>query len=235
MTIVRSILFALLFYGSTTLMVLGGIPIAFISRDVLARYAQGWGRTYLWLTRHIVGIELMIDGLPPEGAALVAVKHESAYETMAMLALLTDPVVVLKRELADIPLFGWLIRRHGVIPVNREASAGALRAMLLGADKAKTQGRTVLIFPEGTRVPHGQQVKLQAGFAGLYARLGLPVVPVALDAGLVWPRGFLKRRGIVHLRFGAAIPPGLPRKEIEAQVHHAINALNDPPSPSPRT
>lgn len=227
MTMLRSILFALLFYGFTTFMVLGGIPIAFIDRDWLARYAQGWGRTYLWLARHIVGIELMIDGVPPQSAALVAAKHESAYETLAMLALLHDPVVVLKRELADIPLFGWLIRRHGVIPVDRDASAGALRSMLLGADKAKLAKRTVLIFPEGTRVPHGETAKLQAGFAGLYARLDLPVVPVAIDAGLVWPKGFLKRPGVVHIRFGAAIPPGLPRKQIEAQVHAEINALND--------
>jgi 1-acyl-sn-glycerol-3-phosphate acyltransferase len=227
MTTLRSILFALLFYGSTTLMVLGGIPLAFISRDQLARYAQGWGRTYLWLTRHIVGIELVIEGEPPVSPALVAVKHESAYETMAMLALLQDPVVVLKQELADIPFFGWLIRRHGVIPVNRTASAGALRSMLLAADRAKRQARTVLIFPEGTRMPHGEAGKLQAGFAGLYARLQLPVVPVALDAGLVWPRGFLKRRGVVHVRFGAAIPAGLPRKAIEDKVFTAINAFND--------
>jgi 1-acyl-sn-glycerol-3-phosphate acyltransferase len=227
MTTLRSILFAILFYGITTLMVFGGLPIALASRSGLARYAHAWGRIYLWLARHIVGIELMIDGLPPEGPALVTVKHESAYETLAMLALLHDPVIVLKRELADIPLFGWLIRRHGVIPVDRTASAGALRSMLQAADRAKMQARIVLIFPEGTRVPHGRTVKLQAGFAGLYGRLGLPVVPVATDAGLAWPRGLIKRPGTVHIRFGAPIPPGLPRKAIEAEVHAQINALND--------
>jgi 1-acyl-sn-glycerol-3-phosphate acyltransferase len=227
MTTLRSILFALLFYGITTLMVFGGLPVALVSRAGLARYARAWGRIYLWLARNVVGIDLMIDGVPPEGPALVAVKHESAYETLAMLALLDDPVIVLKRELADIPLFGWLIRRHGVIPVDRTASAGALRSMLQAADAAKAQQRPVLIFPEGTRVPHGRALKLQAGFAGLYARLGLPVVPVATDAGLVWPKGLIKRRGVVHMRFGTPIPPALPRKQIEGEVHAAINALND--------
>jgi len=142
------------------------------------------------------------------------------------MALLDDPVIVLKRELADVPLFGRLTRRHGVIPVDRTANAAALRLMLHAADKAKTQQRTVLIFPEGTRVPHGEAPKLQAGFAGLYGRLEMPVVPVATDAGLHWPRGIRKAPGVIRFRFGEPIPAGLPRKAIEAQVHAAINALN---------
>jgi 1-acyl-sn-glycerol-3-phosphate acyltransferase len=171
-------------------------------------------------------VQLRIEGIVPTVSVLVAAKHESAYETLALVALIDDPIIVLKRELADIPLFGRLTRRHGVIPVDRSASAMALRNMLQAADAAKAQQRAVLIFPEGTRVARGQAPRLQAGFAGLYARLAMPVVPVATDAGLAWPRGLVKQPGIVTLRFAETIPAGLPRKEIEAVVHSAINALN---------
>lgn len=227
MTLLRSLLFALLFYALTTLLVLAGIPIALAGRRGLARHAQRWARAYLWLARVVLGVRLRIEGRVPAGAVLAAAKHESAYETLALVALLGDPVIVLKRELADIPLFGRLTRRHGVIPVDRTASAAALRSMLQAADAAKGQGRPVLIFPEGTRVPRGEAPRLQAGFAGLYARLAMPVVPVATDAGRAWPRGLRKYPGTVTLRFGEAIPAGLPRREIEPRVHAAINALND--------
>lgn len=226
MTFMRSFLFALLFYALTTLMVFPGLLIALISRRGISRYARFWGWAYLWLARVVLHVRMRIEGDVPTTPVLVAAKHESAYETLALLALIDDPIIVLKRELADIPLFGRLTRRHGVIPVDRAASAGALRAMLQAADEAKAQHRAVLIFPEGTRVPHGRAPKLQAGFAGLYARLGLTVVPVATDAGIAWPRGMVKRPGVVTLRFGETIPTGLPRKEIEAAVHGAINALN---------
>ncbi|MDB5737187.1 MAG: 1-acyl-sn-glycerol-3-phosphate acyltransferase, partial [Sphingomonas bacterium] len=137
------------------------------------------------------------------------------------------PIIVLKRELAFLPLFGWLTRKSGVIAVDRAASAGALRAMLHMADIAKVQDRAILIFPEGTRVPHGEAPKLQSGFAGLYARLDMPVVPIATDAGLCWPRGLIKHAGVIRLRFGDPIPADLPRKAIEQIVHAEINLYND--------
>jgi 1-acyl-sn-glycerol-3-phosphate acyltransferase len=226
MTFLRSALFAFLAYSITAVLVLIGIPIALASRRGLAAHARLWGRLMIGLARVLLGVRPVLDGVIPEGPVLFAAKHESAYETLLLLALIDDPVIVLKREIADVPLFGNLTRRHGVIPVDRTASASALRAMLQAADVAKAQQRPVLIFPEGTRVPHGDAPKLQAGFAGLYARLGLPVVPVATDSGLAWPRGLLKRPGVVHVRFGEVIPAGLPRKEVEAAVHGAINALN---------
>ncbi|MGN6124275.1 MAG: lysophospholipid acyltransferase family protein [Sphingomonas oligoaromativorans] len=227
MTAIRSVLFYLLSYVTTAVMVLAGIPVALASRRALALYARAWARILAAYARYILGVRLKLEGTMPEGPVLYAAKHESAYETLLLLALIEDPVIVLKREIADVPLFGKLTRRHGVIPVDRSASSAALRAMLSAADEARAQNRAVLIFPEGTRVPRGRRPKLQAGFAGLYGRLGLPVVPVATDAGLAWPRGFLKRPGIVRIRFGDVIPAGMPRKEIEAEVHNAINALND--------
>jgi 1-acyl-sn-glycerol-3-phosphate acyltransferase len=132
----------------------------------------------------------------------------------------------MKRQLADIPLWGWVARRYGAIAVDRDGGAAALRRMMKEAEAIAAQGRPVLIFPEGTRVLPGEQPALQPGFAGLYRRLGVPVVPVALDSGLVWPRrSFIKRPGVITVRFGAPLPPGLPRTELERQVHAQINAL----------
>jgi len=226
MTLIRSALFTLLAYTVTALMVVIGLLVALVSRRGVGCHARLWARMIHALACHILGVRLILEGEAPPGPLLFAAKHESAYETLLLLLLIDDPVIVLKRELADIPLFGRLTRRHGVIPVDRTANAKALRSMLLAADVARAQHRPVLIFPEGTRVPHGSAPKLQAGFAGLYARLGMPVVPIATDSGVAWPRGFLKRPGAVRIRFGEIIPAGLPRKEIEAQVHRAINVLN---------
>jgi len=226
MASIRSLLFLALAYFATVVTVLVGIPLAIVSRRGFSRFARVWAKTLIGLARAVLGIRVEIEGVLPPGPVLVAAKHESAYETLALMAMLDDPVIVLKRELADVPLFGALTRRHGVIPVDRAGSARAMRAMLAAADIAKTTARPVLIFPEGTRVPHGEAPSLQAGFAGLYGRLGLPVVPVATDAGVHWLRGVRKQAGVIRLRFGAAIPPGLPRKVVEAQVHEAINALN---------
>ena len=226
MAAVRSILYLALANLLTAAMMIGAAPVAVASRPLFARYARCWAWLLEWLARVVIGVRAIEEGRLPAGPVLVAAKHESAFETVALMARIDDPVIVLKREIADVPLFGRLTRRHGVIPVNREASASALRVMLRAADAAKAQQRPVLIFPEGTRVPHGESPSLEAGFAGLYARLGYPVVPVATDAGRFWASGLVKRPGRIRLRFGEPIPAGLPRREIEARVHAAINLLN---------
>jgi 1-acyl-sn-glycerol-3-phosphate acyltransferase len=151
------------------------------------------------------------------------------FETIEILLVLKRPAVVMKRELADLPGWGWVARRYGVIPVDREGGAAALRRMLRAAQAAIGAGREIAIFPEGTRVAPGEQPQLQAGFAGLSRSLGVPVVPLAIDSGRLWPKGrFAKRPGIVTFRFGEPIPPGLPRREIEDRVHRAINQLDRP-------
>src|SRR5205814_1469035 len=132
---------------------------------------------------------------------------------------------------AEIPLWGYVAKQYGTIPVTREGSASALRSMLRAARDAITQGRPILIFPEGTRVAPGDRPPLKSGFAGLYRQLGLPVVPLAVDSGLLSPRqSFIKRPGVVTFRFGETIPPGLDRAEAEMRVHAAINALEDDPA-----
>jgi 1-acyl-sn-glycerol-3-phosphate acyltransferase len=146
-----------------------------------------------------------------------------------MVRLGKCPVVVMKRELADIPLFGRLTRSYGNIAVDRTAGAGALRELLTASAKVAVTGRSVVIFPEGTRVRPGDQPPLRPGFAGLYRALRLPVVPIALDSGRLWGRGLIKRPGIITYCVGEPIPPGLKREEIEARVHAAINVLDSGP------
>ena len=136
------------------------------------------------------------------------------------------PVVFAKAELMRIPLWGKTAAHYGLISVERDAGARALRTMITEARKLIADGRPLVIFPEGTRVPHGTHAPLQSGFAGIYKLLGLPVIPVAVDTGPLYHRRW-KRAGTARYRFGEEIPAGLPREEIEARVHAAINALND--------
>jgi 1-acyl-sn-glycerol-3-phosphate acyltransferase len=131
----------------------------------------------------------------------------------------------MKQELRKIPIWGLASARHGSIFVDRSGSAGMLREMMRQAQAAVAKGRPVVIFPEGTRVQVGETPPLAAGFAGLYKMLKLPVVPIALDSGSVWPKSFIKYPGTVHMKVAAPIPPGLLRDEVERKVHSAINAL----------
>ena len=230
MAALRSVLFALVFYGWTVPAAILALPVGLLGTRALRGWCHAWLRFHRWCARHILGISSRIEGVPPKGAVLVAVKHQSMYETIEIALMLEVPAMVLKRELADLPFWGWAVRRYGVIPVDRAAGAKALRRMMRAGDEAVAEGRPIVIFPEGTRVPPGATPPLQPGFAGLYRALKLPVVPVAVDSGRLAPRnGFVKRAGIVTFRFGETIPPGLGRDEIEARVHAAINALEPAP------
>ena len=223
---VRSVFFALAFYGGTLIWVIVALAALPSGRESLRRVVVGWARYHRRCAAALLGIRTRVEGSVPSGPALVAAKHQSMFETLDLVVLLPSPAVVMKRELQRIPLFGTLTRRYGIIPIDRAGGAGALRRMLRAGEAAIAEGRPIIIFPEGTRVATGEAPPLQSGFAGLYRALGLPVVPVALDSGRLWPRrGFVKRPGLVTMRFGESIPPGLPRKEIEARVHAAINAL----------
>jgi len=229
MTALRSILFAIAFYVGTVPLVLLSLPISLFGTKAVRSWAHFWFRFHRRCARHILGIRSRVQGAPPKGAVLVAVKHQSMYETMEIMLMLDEPAMVLKRELANIPLWGWVVRRYGAIVIDRSAGAKALREMLRAGADAIAQDRAIVIFPEGTRVPVGAQPPLQSGFAGLYRALKLPVVPVAVDSGrLAPPKSFVKRPGIVTFRFGETIPPGLARDEIEAAVHRAINLLEQP-------
>ena len=226
MTVIRSALFALLFYSGTLLCVLAVILLSPLGDRMVQGIVRSWSDFHHWLASNVLGISWQVEGKVPAGAYLIAFKHEAMVETIEALRFARKPVVVMKRELTQIPLFGWVTRRYGVIGVDREAGASALRNMLAEGRKAVERGRPVAIFPEGTRVPHGQRPPLRPGFAGLYRALGLPVVPVAHDSGRLWGKGLVKRPGVIHVRVGETIPAGLKRDEIEVRVQAAINALN---------
>lgn len=232
MNLLRAILFTLIFYTGSIFIVLSAFPAAAMGREPLTRVVMAWALWHRWCARFLLGIRSRVEGPPlPPGAVIVAAKHQSMFETVEVLLLLHRPAVVLKRELADIPGWGVAARKYGVIPVDRAGGAVALRRMLKAAREAVERNRPIAIFPEGTRVLPGEQPPLQPGFAGLYRAAGVPVVPVAMDSGRLWPRhGFVRKPGVVTFRFGEAIPPGLPRDEIEARVHAGINQLDSGPA-----
>lgn len=225
--LIRSILFALVFYpGSIFVVGAAALMVPFGERATI-RGARNWALFHRFCARWILGIRTQVIGTLDASQALYIFKHESMYETVETLALFRKPVVVMKQELLDLFGWGYAARAHGSIGVDREAGATAMRRMIAQAKRAKDSGRPIVLFPEGTRVPHGERPPLRAGLAGLYKILGLPVIPVALDSGKVWPRGFVKHAGVVTIKVGDPIPPGLSREEIEARVHAAINVLND--------
>ncbi|WP_448659338.1 lysophospholipid acyltransferase family protein [Sphingomonas sp. CJ99] len=222
----RHVLFQCLFILlSVPVVLVAPISLMFGQRGLI-RYAGGWAAMALWTARVTAEVRLRIEGERPAGPVLYAVKHESMMETLVMAAYFGGPAIILKRELAQIPVWGWLAQRYGCIVADREASATALRHIMKEGRAAAAQGRSIAIFPEGTRVPPGEQPPLKSGFAGLYRLLALPVVPIAVDSGPAWPRTGPLRAGMVTVRIGDPIPPGLPREEIEALVHRAINGLN---------
>jgi 1-acyl-sn-glycerol-3-phosphate acyltransferase len=225
MALLRSLIYAAIFYPATFVCVVVGIAASLIGRRPTLAVVLAWVDLHHWLARHILGIRVHVQGQVPEGAYLIAVKHQSMFETLEMVRLSHLPVIVMKKELAEIPLFGTMTRRYGVIEVERSAGAKALRALVVEGRQAVANGRAVIIYPEGTRVRVGEQPKLRSGFAGLYRALGLPVVPVAVDSGRLWGRGLVHRSGTVTVRVGETIPAGLDRAEVEQRVHAAINAL----------
>lgn len=226
MATLRSILFAVLFYPGTIVYSLIIIAMTPFGSAPVQRWVRRWALFHYWLVRNVLGIRFEWNKEIPDGPYLIAVKHQAMVEAVDTLRFARSPVVVMKRELSQLPLWGKAARTYGVIGVDRDAGAKALREMMVEARAAAAEGRPVIIFPEGTRVPLGEAPPLRAGFAGLYRILGLPVVPVALDSARLWPRGFVKRPGTIRFNVGEVIPPGLKRDEVEARVHEAINALN---------
>lgn len=221
----RSILFALIFYPLTAVFCIAGIVARLGGRPATLTVVRGWMNLYRWLTRNLLGIRTRVVGEVPGGPHLVAVKHQSMFETLEVARLTGLPIVVYKKELSRIPLFGQVTRAYGVIAVEREAGAKALRHLVAEGKKAAAAQRSVIIYPEGTRVEVGTTPPLQSGFAGLYRALGMPVLPVAIDSGRLWTRGWVKKSGTINIIIGQPIPAGLGREEIERRVHRAINAI----------
>ena len=233
---VRSALFNAGFYGGTAVLAVALLPALALPRGALIAAGRLWARWTNFLLRTAAGVEISIENAArlPAGACIVAAKHQSAWETIALLGLLRDPAYVLKRELLRVPLLGRYIRKNRQIAVDRGGGPRALRAMLARAAEAAAEGRQIVVFPQGTRVAPGAEAPYLPGVAALYARLGVPVVPVALNSGAVWGRNaFLKRPGRIVLRALEPIAPGLPRAafmaELERRIETAVRALPGAP------
>jgi 1-acyl-sn-glycerol-3-phosphate acyltransferase len=225
MSVPRSLLFYLVFYLGSVGFVLAAAGAALFAPSRIRVFPDTWARFHRACLRHLLGITVRETGRRVEGAALYAIKHESFFEAIDLPNTLDFPVPFGKEELFRIPGWGRAARAYGSVMVRRDQGAKGLRAMLADARPFIGSGRPLAIFPEGTRVPHGERPPLQSGFAGLYKLLALPVVPVAVNSGPLYHRWW-KRPGTITLQFGAPIEPGLPREDIEARVHAAINALN---------
>jgi 1-acyl-sn-glycerol-3-phosphate acyltransferase len=207
MILLRSILFNALFYLSTVILCLLGLPVLLATRRAGAYFGHYWSLFTLWLATWTVGLRYEVRGREylPAGPAIIAIKHQSAWDTMAAAALFDDPAIVVKRELFAIPFYGWYLRKAGMIGIDRELGAAAIRRMLKAARAAVAQGRSIVIFPEGTRTPVGSDAPYQPGVGALVRDLKLPLVPVALNSGLFWGRRhFLKRPGRIVVEI---LPP----------------------------
>ena len=230
MTELRSVLFNLVFYGWTALLGIAALPLLLAPRAAVMRFGRWWSGTVLALARAIAGIDYEIRGAEhlPRQPAIIAMKHQSAWDTLAVPVLLGDVAIVLKRELLWIPCYGWYVRKAGMIPVDRGAGATALKAMVRRARAVVAEGRPIVIFPEGTRTAVGTKRAYHPGVAALYTQLGLPVVPIAVNSGRFWPRrSFLKRPGRIVVEALPPLRPGLERKAFLAELQSRIEAATE--------
>ena len=227
MIIIRSVVFNVLFYLVLAAYLMVAMPTLLLPRWGIIRLAQHWGRVNLHLLRIVCGITVEWRGLEkiPAGACLVAAKHQSVWETFALLTLFRDPTYILKRELLWLPLFGWAAWRAGMIPVDRGGGKPALAAMAAHVRDALAAGKQIIIFPEGTRRPAGAEPKYKYGIAHLYGEGIAACVPIALNSGLFWPRRqFLRYPGTITVEILDPIAPGLPIDEFFERLQRDLEA-----------
>jgi 1-acyl-sn-glycerol-3-phosphate acyltransferase len=226
LNLVRSLAFNVLFYLNTLFWLIVGIPTFLLPYRTTVWVAKSWGRVNLVLLRVVAGIDHEIRGrekIPP-GALIVASKHQSAWETFALLPLFDNPTFILKRELQLIPVFGWLTIKGRMVPVDRKKGSQALVAMTDRARVELNDGRQIIIFPEGTRRPAGAEPRYKYGVAHLYAAGGVPCLPVALNSGVFWPRrrSLRLRPGTVVVEILDPIAPGLDKDVFFARLQDTI-------------
>ncbi len=208
MILLRSAIFFIWFAVISTVMCIVFLPALAMPRGVTVWMSRRWSALTFWGLRVFAGLDYEVRGAVPRGGVLVAAKHMSMWDTLALYLTLDDPAVVLKRNLLNIPFYGWYVRKAGAIAIDRDGKASALRKMLTAARAVFAQGRPVLIFPEGTRRKPAAVPDYKPGVAGLYGQLDVACIPVALNSGLFWA-GFTKRPGRIVLEFLAPIPSGL--------------------------
>lgn len=224
---IRSIIYAIAFYVVTGVMLVTCCWLLIAPRAWAMTGLRLHGQICTWLLRIICGTKLEVRGLEklPQGACLVVSKHQSTWDTFALIPLFRDPAMVLKAELKWIPLYGWFCQKFQHILVERARAAVSLKKMVADAKARAADGREIVIFPEGTRRPPGAPPDYKPGYIALYEGLQLPCVPVALNSGLFWPRRDLMRYpGTIVVEFLDPLPPGLPRAEFRRAIESRIEA-----------
>jgi 1-acyl-sn-glycerol-3-phosphate acyltransferase len=222
---VRSLLFNALFYANLTVHMIAALPLLALPYPLQRAFIRSYARTSLWLLRVICGTKVEWRGTEkiPKGACIVACKHQSAWETFALYQVLDDPTYILKRELMWIPLFGWHMRKAGLIPIDRSAGMAALARMTARARQALARGRQIVLFPEGTRRPPGAPPSYKPGIAYLYGKADVACVPMALNSGLYWPRrSLLRYPGTIIVEVLDPIPSGLDRDTFFTRLENVI-------------
>ena len=230
-TTFRSLLFNIGFFSWTALLSALALPITLLLSDggAIHRLARIWVRGNFALLRVLCRLDYRVTGQEhiPAGPCIIAAKHQSAWDTMIFEILFDRPSYVLKRELTEIPLFGKAIQLAGNVVVDRSGGSKTLRAMVADARQAVEAGRSIAIFPEGTRTKPGQHLRYHPGVAALYRELAIPVLPVALNSGLFWGRKhFLKHPGTIQLAFLEPIEPGLDRSAFMAELEQRIEGAS---------
>jgi 1-acyl-sn-glycerol-3-phosphate acyltransferase len=229
MLALRSLAFNVCFYAMTTLLAFGGLP-TLVSRRAVLRLARLWGRLTLWLLRVVAGLQVEFRGFEniPNGPLLVAAKHQSALETLALCTVFPEFAYILKRELLLIPLIGWYLSRSGMVAIDRSKGARAMSLMNAAAADAIREGRQLIIFPEGTRRAVGAPPAYKQGLSHLYMALKVPCLPVALNTGQYWARNSLIRRpGMAVIQFLEPIPPGMGRQEFQALAQERLEVASN--------
>jgi 1-acyl-sn-glycerol-3-phosphate acyltransferase len=229
MTTLRSLLFNLLFALWTAFIFVVSLPTLVLPRSACWWMGGLWVRGALLLLRAIVGLRHRVHGAEHRvaGPAIYAAKHQSAWDTLVFPLLLDKPAYVLKQELIRVPLFGSYLRQCGMIPVDRQGGGSALKRLLKAGRAAVAEGRSILIYPEGTRMPPGERRPYHPGVAALYGDLGVPVVPVALNSGLFWGRrAFHKKSGVITIEFLPPIAPGLVRREFMQELQERMEGAS---------
>jgi 1-acyl-sn-glycerol-3-phosphate acyltransferase len=229
MILLRSALFAIVFYAVTAVMLVGLIWLLLGPRKLAIEALKLHGRICIRLLRWICGTSLEVRGREhlPTGACLVVAKHQSAWDTFALLTLFDDAAIVLKDELKWIPVYGWFCVKFEHILVKRDKASVALKALIRDGRGRTAQGRQILIFPEGTRTAPGAAPDYKPGYIALYEALGVPTIPLALNSGLYWPRRSPWRYpGTIVVEFLAPISPGLPRAEFRRLIESGLEAAS---------
>ena len=225
MTRLRSLLFNACFLLWSTVMHLVTLP--FLLGPPGGVYFMGWTwvRGNLLLLRLVCGLDYRVEGLEnlPAEPVVIASKHQSIWETMAFCHIFDRPIFILKKELIRIPFYGWYLKRMGMISIDRDGGAKAMRQMIAEARQSLEDGKHIIIFPEGTRTAPGQRRPYHPGVVALYKQLGRPLLPVALDSGRFWPaKRFRQQPGCITVRLLPALPPGLERRDFMARLEQDI-------------